>query len=82
MKIQISTANSNRIIRLLPLLAAGFVWCAAPTTAGASPVANTMSIEAYIAALLEGIDDDATKDLRPAPQKPTTVRTSKEPGAR
>ena len=84
MKKQISATNHSKLAGLLSLLAASFVYCAAPATAAASAHtgANTLSIEAYIAALLEGVSDDSTKDLRPAPPKPTTVRTSKEPGAR
>jgi hypothetical protein len=81
MKIQIATANSNKIIRLLSLLAASFVYSAAPA-ASAQNVTSTLTIEAYIATLLEGVSDDSTKDLRPAPPKPTTGHTSKEPAAR
>ena len=81
MKNKISTANHSKLAGLLSLLAASFVYSAAPA-ASAQTVTSTLSIEAYIAALLEGVSDDSTKDLRPVPPKPTTVRTSKEPRAR
>jgi hypothetical protein len=82
MKKQISATNHSKLAGILSLLAAGFLCCAAPTAAGASPVADTMSIEAYIASLLESVSDDSTKDLRPAPPKPKPDGASKVPGAR
>jgi hypothetical protein len=81
MKNKISTANRGKLAGLLSLLAASFVYCAAPA-ASAQTVSNTLTIEAYIASLLEGISDDSTKDLRPAPPKPAPVHASKQPGAR
>lgn len=82
MKNQNSALTHNKFARVLSLLTAGFVCCAASAAAGASPAANTMSIEAFISSILEGVSDDSTKDLRPAPPKPAPGGTSKVPGAR
>ena len=44
-----------------------------PATTGNLP------IETKVSTILEGINDDATKDLRSAPQKPVPDRNLKEP---
>ena len=80
MKNKISAPSQGKLAGLLSLLAASSVYFAAPA-ASAQTVSNTLTIEAYIASLLEGVSDDSTKDLRPAPPKPAPVHASKEPRA-